>query len=326
MSILFSSLLHRTFVDAKPPAPTHHLFFQFIHRVFFFFVFLSIALSYVVSLKFHLGITETTLLIILSSATFIFVSQSIQNKCNKIIQEYENAIVTQQYLHDKCILLAVHDIRSAGTAVKWGLRVIEPLQSGFDQSQREIFLSIKEKNERTLSLAHHLLLMTQIENGTLVAQPSNIPLHSFLAELISSFDQLAKNKGVTIRSIEISAECEITVDGDILKDILTILLRNAIVHASPSRGIVQISAHIESATLGIKIENDGTGIPLPIQPKIFSKFWMKDGTTEIERSGFGLYLARSLATISGGTLGFISSPGSTIFQLEYKGQQQAPKS
>ena len=100
----------------------------------------------------------------------------------------------------------------------------------------------------------------------------------------------------------------------LLRQVLYNIFVNAI-EASPQGGVVKIMTEVDNEILTLSISDQGVGIPLEVQPRIFEPFFTsKDGS----RKGLGLGLAVSKDIVEklGGHIDFESEPGKgTLFRI-----------
>jgi signal transduction histidine kinase len=100
----------------------------------------------------------------------------------------------------------------------------------------------------------------------------------------------------------------------LLRQVLYNILVNAI-EASPQGGVVKIMTEVDNEILTLSISDQGVGIPLEVQPRLFEPFFTsKDGS----RKGLGLGLAVSKDIVEklGGHIDFESEPGKgTLFRI-----------
>jgi PAS domain S-box-containing protein len=100
----------------------------------------------------------------------------------------------------------------------------------------------------------------------------------------------------------------------LLRQVLYNIFVNAI-EASPQGGVVKIMTEVDNEILTLSISDQGVGIPLEVQPRLFEPFFTsKDGS----RKGLGLGLAVSKDIVEklGGHIDFESEPGKgTLFRI-----------
>jgi two-component system, OmpR family, sensor histidine kinase BaeS len=104
------------------------------------------------------------------------------------------------------------------------------------------------------------------------------------------------------------------IDGDSwrLRQVLDNLISNAVLHGSASDAVL-VRAEVDGV-LRISVSDDGEGIPLDQQRRIFDLGVRLDPT--LPGAGLGLALSRAIAEGHGGTLTVASAPGEgTTFTL-----------
>jgi two-component system OmpR family sensor kinase len=103
-----------------------------------------------------------------------------------------------------------------------------------------------------------------------------------------------------------------------LRQTIDNLLTNVRVHTPPDTP-VRVSVRRNGAWAEVTVADDGPGIPLEDQPRIFERFWRGDpsrGRTAAGGAGLGLSIVDSLVRAHGGTVAVRSVPGhGTSFTL-----------
>lgn len=91
----------------------------------------------------------------------------------------------------------------------------------------------------------------------------------------------------------------ITGDPDLLRILLLNLLENA-VRYSPEGGAIQVRTACGEGQVTIEVSDEGVGIPVEAQQRIFERYYRTSQVKEAIGAGLGLYIVRSIARLHGG--------------------------
>lgn len=203
-----------------------------------------------------------------------------------------------------------HEIRNPLTAIKINLQGLarDAEQGRIGESGRKaIDLALREI--RRLDLA----VKTALKTGRPPADPQLFGVLAVLHDAVELIRPQADAQSVRL-------ECESTAamedgclgDAESLRAALVNLLLNGL-EAMPAGGHLRVFAatsHADPATLEIRIEDQGPGIPIELRDRIFRPFF----TTKPEGTGLGLSLALETVRAHGGSLTLESPPrgGTTV--------------
>jgi signal transduction histidine kinase len=107
-------------------------------------------------------------------------------------------------------------------------------------------------------------------------------------------------------------------DADKLTRVITNLVMNAI-KFSPEDSIIQIKTFLKGRNAIIAVVDQGIGIPVSLQNKIFDPFTTakRPGTKGETTFGLGLYISKRIIEAHGGIIWFDSVPGhGTAFYVQ----------
>ena len=184
--------------------------------------------------------------------------------------------------------------------------------------QRECATVIQTSARTLLSLVEDVLDISAIEAGKLRRLDADFRLVDILDGIHVMLQPAAASKGITF-DVRVASDVpsELHGDGSHLQQILVNLVSNAIKFTE--RGSVSTSVGLSDGEqpagmvgLRFSVRDTGIGIPAAAQVRIFKAFEQAD-TGHGRRfggTGLGTTIAKSLAELLGGTLGFESTEGS----------------
>jgi signal transduction histidine kinase len=119
-----------------------------------------------------------------------------------------------------------------------------------------------------------------------------------------------------VRLVATGTVSQVAADADKARQVLTNLLDNAVKY-SPDGGDIEIRLEARGRQLRFAVRDEGLGIPLAEQSRIFEKFYRLDPnlTRGVGGTGLGLYICRELVRHMGGRIWVASAEGegSTFF-------------
>jgi two-component system sensor histidine kinase KdpD len=175
-----------------------------------------------------------------------------------------------------------------------------------------ILVKVCDEAERMERLIAKLLDMTQLESGEHILQRIWLPCEELLSAAFGIVqDKIAK---LTIRT-DISANLPlIAVEPPLIEHLLANLFENAVSFAGP-HATVDVAAHSAETALVIEIADNGPGIPVGTEERIFEKFF-RASKSEKGGSGLGLAICRAIIEIHGGSISASNRPsGGAVFRV-----------
>lgn len=176
------------------------------------------------------------------------------------------------------------------------------------------FLTIMQKDAKRLEKLIHEIL--QLSKGKALDYPAQqFQIHDILDQLVNSYQSLAQNKDLTI-AIDGPVEASWQTKLELFYPIVKNLLENAIQYSN--NGTVRIAYQV-SDYLELSVTDQGIGIDMDDQTRIFERFYRVDKARSRHSGGTGLGLAivKDYTEQLGGTIEVASHPGvGTTFTLK----------
>jgi signal transduction histidine kinase len=115
-------------------------------------------------------------------------------------------------------------------------------------------------------------------------------------------------------------------DEEALRRLLWILVDNSVAHTGEGGNVwVGVTRHRRGATL--EVADDGTGIPVGLEERVFDRFFRADPARGRGGSGLGLSIARWIVRAHGGEISAANNGrGGASFVAELPGPASSPDS
>ncbi len=221
-------------------------------------------------------------------------------------------------MKDEFVSTVSHELRTPLTSISGALGLITGGAMGTIPANMQQMLEIAHRNSLRLGhLINDLLDMEKIAAGKM---PFNMREHSLkrlLEEALTSNQAFATHLGVNC-VLHTTPEAHVWVDALRLQQVLSNFISNAIKY-TPEGGEVTLHCQLVDDHVRINVSDQGPGIPLDFQSRVFEKFAQADASDSRQKGGSGLGLAISKEFIErmGGRVGFESREGQgTTFWCE----------
>lgn len=170
---------------------------------------------------------------------------------------------------------------------------------------------IGESGRSLMEVIDDVLVYTEVEKGALHLTEQDLTVRDLIDGCVRRVTPAAEARGHRLTMVDIP-DVTIRGDRDKLDQVLLKLLSNAVVHTADG-GRVEVLCETRRDGLRIHVTDNGPGIPLEAQDRIFEPYARisadKEGGKDEGGTGLGLSLARSLVEMHNGRLQVYSKPG-----------------
>lgn len=190
-----------------------------------------------------------------------------------------------------------HELRTPLTSISMAVSMLIENQNNFKEDDIELIDIIKSDSERLNSLVLELLDLNRIESGKMKMKINEVNIKEIVDKISNMFKIQLNQKNAKL-IIDISGVYR-TVKADVTKIswVIVNLISNAIRYIkSDGSGIIEIKAREVNNEMLISIKDNGEGISIENQDKIFEKFvQLKDENGQITgTSGLGLAICKEI--------------------------------
>lgn len=185
----------------------------------------------------------------------------------------------------------IHDMKTPLTSILMGTQILETGKLDAQPEKRARYFHIlKDEGEHLLSLTNKVLTLSKLENHQLKLSRTELELRPLLEDLMDKFT--AKAEKPVHFSLQLEAET-VYADEEFLKEAISNLIDNSIKYSREEVEIRVTSQQKADGHYVIKVRDNGLGIPLKDQSRIFEKYERASAADRSRTggaSGFGLGL------------------------------------
>lgn len=226
------------------------------------------------------------------------------NEMQRRLAELDNA--RKQFVAN-----ASHELRTPIFSLGGFIELLED-EDPSPEERVEFVRTMREQTNRLTKLTADLLNLSQLDAGAVAVANRRLDLNPVARDVVREFGPRADRRGSRLELRTPDSAVLARADPDRVRQIVRILLDNALTHTPEGTGVTVTTYSANQRTL-LTVSDDGDGIPRRIQARLFERFYTADSAGG---SGLGLAIARELALRMGGRMAVSSSRRFTAFTLE----------
>ncbi|MBI5960519.1 MAG: PAS domain S-box protein [Chloroflexi bacterium] len=226
--------------------------------------------------------------------------------------ELLNALQRERELSElktRFVSMASHEFRTPLTTILSSLEILERYLERLTPEQKgKHFSQVHRAVGHMTELLDEVLLFGKAESGQMSFNPTQVNLPQLAHEVL---EQVQPTAGSSIDlKVVIDRGCGVQMlDAKLIRHLFTNLLTNAIKY-SPAGGQVSFEILCQPQTTLIRVQDQGIGIPLEDQARLFEPFHRAGNVGTIPGTGLGLSITKRTVDLHGGTIVCESAPGS----------------
>jgi len=200
-----------------------------------------------------------------------------------------------------------HDLRSPLTAILGYVELIERAGK-VNAQQAEFIRRVKTSVHATTNLIDDLLNLGRVEVGALdELAPVNMKL--LVVNMMTDLQPAVQAKGQTLHLGKTASLPPVLGSRTHLSQLVDNLIGNAVKYTPPG-GKIRVTLRVEQKQLIIRVTDNGPGIPLEEQGRIFEKFYRASNVgKEVQGTGLGLAIVKTIVDNHRGRIWVDSKPG-----------------
>ncbi|MEW6760286.1 MAG: ATP-binding protein [Pseudomonadota bacterium] len=221
-----------------------------------------------------------------------------------LLDERETAELREQF-----IAVLGHDLRTPLGSVMSGAELL--LLKHQDPSTRQVAERIQRSARRMSALVEDVVDFTRGRMGD--GLPLELrTLHGADLRLYGVVDELSSLHPERVIDSAIQPGLSLHCDPERLSQLLSNLLKNALVHGS-DRDPIFVVANVRNGLFTLRVTNGGPDLSPAVIAQLLKPYWRASSRAGSEGLGLGLYIVDQIARGHGGGIEVGSSAGSTSF-------------
>ena len=242
------------------------------------------------------------------SISFVVILLVSRSLLKKAFTPSEEMIKSQKDF----VAAASHELKAPLAVIMANAEALQCMQDhdSSDPQTQSCLDVIDTECSRMSRLVRDMLLLASTDADKWTIQKSEINVDTLLITLYEAYEPVCISKKIRLElNLSEDAYPVLSSDRERLFQILSIFLDNAVCY-SPEGSSIQIQTASKEKELVFFIVDHGRGIPTKDKPFIFNRFYRGDKSrTDKSHFGLGLSIAKELAKMLGGEIGFEDTEG-----------------
>jgi PAS domain S-box-containing protein len=214
-----------------------------------------------------------------------------------------------------------HEFRTPLSTIDGAIQRLEALGAKADEPTRQRYRKIAAATDRLIAMLDDYLSPERMAELGRQRQANGVSPRLLLEEVVAQ--ARVAGRPVQLQAGELPAQLRGEPAG--LRLALKILLDNAVRYTPAGSSLLVLGRRQENG-VELALRDAGPGVPAADAPRIFDKGYRGSNTAGLPGSGLGLYMARSVVEVHGGTLEHVAPPaGGAEFRLWLPAQDASGK-
>jgi PAS domain S-box-containing protein len=226
---------------------------------------------------------------------------------SKIARDITDKKLEEQRKND-FIAIASHELKTPLTSVRSYVQLaLVKAKERSDLFTENVLARAETQTTRMITMIHDFLDLSRLEDGKMSLNLSMFPLSELMDDLIAEAKILAPNHSITYKGC---ANLELHADREKISQVLSNLLSNAVKY-SMTGTLVSIECKLVQNSVLISFTDQGIGIDLLDQRRLFERFYRvrNEQFKNVSGFGIGLHLVSEILKLHGTEIKVKSEPG-----------------
>lgn len=188
---------------------------------------------------------------------------------------------------------ASHELKTPLTVILANTDILEAKQSDSIKNQIKWLHNTREEALRMKQLVNNMLFLAKSDSNKITDIHSKVDLSDIVLNISLAFESVAFEKEIEINTSKISKDILILGSESKLKQLLSILMDNAVKYSLKNHAIV-VELTKTNTKAELRISNHGASLSKDVLPHLFERFYRCDESRAAEGYGLGLSIAQTI--------------------------------
>ncbi|MFN8545824.1 MAG: protoglobin domain-containing protein [Candidatus Binatia bacterium] len=231
----------------------------------------------------------------------------------RVAEEALRARAETERLKDDLTSMVVHDLKNPVNGILMMVQLALRKGGELPEPHRGYMQQVERTCREMMRLIQNLLEIGKIEEGKMPIHREAVALAELVGEVVREYAPVAEQSN-RVLVVRVGADLPpVTADRALLKRVLVNLVANALRHSGSPEVRIAAQATPQSSEVVLNIVDQGRGIPLEQQARIFEKFTTvrRSPTADpgVADTGLGLPFCKLALERMGGRIAVHSAPG-----------------
>lgn len=195
---------------------------------------------------------------------------------------------------------ASHELRTPITVIRANMDVVLENREDTVGNMEKWLSNISGEAEYMSTLIESMLILSRADSNQMVLKMDSFNPSDVIDDLRQMFTPVATKKNISLITVA-DNNCQIYGDRDKIKQLLSILLDNALKFTS-NRGEIELKCFQKSNLCILSVKDNGIGIKQEDRKRIFDRFYQADNSRTGNGCGLGLSIAKWIVDSHRGTI------------------------
>ena len=212
---------------------------------------------------------------------------------------------------DEFVSMASHQLRTPLTSIKGYISMVLEGDAGkITKMQRQLLREAFTSSERMVRLINEFLNISRVQTGRFMIDRRKLDLAKITKQEVRALQTTADAHRLKLQLTTPATHVPVLADEGKIRQVIMNFIDNALYYSRPDTTI-DITLQVAADRAKLTVTDQGIGVPIKQQAKLFTKFFRADNarTQRPDGTGVGLYLAKMVIDGHEGKIIFSSKEG-----------------